>query len=89
MEQRISRTAIIIMWISLPLLLLFNAPLKFVVFITIIWLFTLYSHICHAFIHRDLISPHQPWIKLFKILVFGLMEIEQLDKLQKTSINAQ
>lgn len=89
MEQRISRTAIFIMWISLPLLLLINAPIKYVVFITIIWLFTLYSHICHAFINRSLLSPPKPWIKLLKILVFGLLEIEQLKKLQKTSINAQ
>jgi uncharacterized protein YhhL (DUF1145 family) len=89
MEQRISRAIIIIMWISLPLMLLFHAPLKFVVFITVIWFFTLYSHICQAFIHRDLIGHQQPRLAVFKILVFGPIEIEHLKKLQQTSINTQ
>ncbi len=101
MEQLISRLIIILIWISLPLLLLFNAPIKFVVFITIVWLFMLYSHICNALIHRHLIPLSAPrpaswpalwpafWTATLKILIFGPLEIDHLKKQQQKSLIAE
>lgn len=80
----VTRTTTILMWLGLPLLLLFGAPIKFIAAIGIILVFSLYSHVCQAVIYRHLIHSQKNHGSILKVILFGALEINRLQKLEKT-----
>lgn len=84
MGNLVSRIIIAMLWLSLPLCWLLDAPSKYTVSLTLVMGFIIYSQTCQAIIYRDLPDRNKRWPGLLAIVVFGPLEIQRLKQQQKT-----